>query len=91
MDTEILDTSVEAVEAHETQSALAEAPNPVVETVELSEDDEEAQSEDPMLTASAFAEPSPTAEDFDAFAPEPHLATQSIPEGHDHSQFSMNF
>ncbi|KAG0557278.1 hypothetical protein KC19_11G116300 [Ceratodon purpureus] len=77
---QILDTRVEVVEAHETQSAHAEARNPVIETVVLSEDDEEAQSEDPMLTASAFAEPSLTAEDLDAFAPEPHLAPRSTAE-----------
>lgn len=77
------------METNETESSIlhAEARNPVVVTVELSEDDGEAESVDPTLTASAFAEPRLTPEDNDAFAPEPHLALQPIPEGVDHSHF----
>jgi hypothetical protein len=80
---------VEAVVAHETESAVvhAEARNAVAEVVELSEDDGETQSADLTLTASAFAEPRLTAEDFDAFAPEPQFAPQSIPKGDEHSPF----
>lgn len=58
-----------------------EARDQVVETVVLSEDELEADSVDPTLTASAFAEPVLTAEDFDAFAPEPHRIPQHVPRG----------
>ena len=80
------------MEAHETESAIlhAEARNPVLEVVELSEDDREAQSADPILTASAFAEPRLTPEDFDAFAPETHVAPQSITKGND-DPYSLDF
>lgn len=66
-----------------TESAMlhTEARDQVVETVVLSEDELEAESVDPTLTASAFAEPVLTAEDFDAFAPEPHRIPQHVPRG----------
>lgn len=80
------------MEAHETESAIlhAEARDQVVETVELSDDDVEAESADPTLTASAFAEPRLTAEDFDAFAPEPHHVSRPVPKG-DHSLLFVGF
>lgn len=63
----------------------AEAGNQVVEVLEISDDNGEAESVDPALTASAFAEPRQTPEDYDAFAPEP----RSSPRGDDHLHLSM--
>lgn len=75
------------MEVHETESGIlhAEAVNRFIDMVELSDDEEENEPADPTLTASAFAEPMLTAEDFDAFAPEPHHIPQPSPKGDAHS------
>lgn len=83
------------MEAHETETAIlhAEARNQVVETVELSEDEDDVEVEtaDLTLTASVFAEPRLTADDFDAFALEPHHIPQPVAKGEVHSLLSVDF
>ncbi|XP_024361431.1 uncharacterized protein [Physcomitrium patens] len=73
------ETSPQVVDARDIEGPTvdAEAGNQVVEVLEISDDNGEAESVDPALTASAFAEPRQTPEDYDAFAPEPRSSPRA--------------